>query len=275
MSRRCQRRLTRPEPFGYHRNDIGHDLSSIVNETVKETSMNEKQQTLALIKPDALKNSLTGYVLSQLSEYHSGLCFAGTKVVSVSKMLAREHYAEHRGKVFYPALLDYIMGNLHYPDEPLRRRVIAIVYQGENAVDRLREVAGPTNPHDARHEKPGSIRSLGTLVPLVGEDGEELGHRMDNLIHGSATPEEAEREIKLWFKPCDIPPNMRIYSTKQSDLHFYYKDGNLLAEYEPGSDGMILPGNDVWETDLDTLDLIRRGKQAPCSLETVASKYLI
>ena len=98
---------------------------------------------------------------------------------------------------------------------------------------------------------------------------------MDNLIHGSATAEEAEREIKLWFKPCDIPPHMRIYATKQSDRHYYYKDGKLLTEYEPESEGMILPGNVVWESDLDALELIRQGRPAPCSLETIASKYLL
>jgi len=90
----------------------------------------EREQTLVLIKPDALKNSLTGYVLSQLSEFHTGLRFAATKIVHVSKMLADEHYAEHRGKVFFPALIEYIRGMLHYPNEPWKHRVIAIVYQG-------------------------------------------------------------------------------------------------------------------------------------------------
>ena len=60
----------------------------------------ELEQTLVLLKPDALKNSLTGYLLSQLSEFHTGLHFSATKIVHVSKMLAEEHYAEHRGKVF-------------------------------------------------------------------------------------------------------------------------------------------------------------------------------
>ena len=60
----------------------------------------ELEQTLVLIKPDALRNSLTGYVLSLLSEYHTGLVFAGAKIVHVTTMLAAEHYAEHRGKVF-------------------------------------------------------------------------------------------------------------------------------------------------------------------------------
>ncbi len=80
----------------------------------------EVEQTLVLIKPDALKNSLTGYVLSHLSEFHTGLRFAGAKIVHVSRMLAEEHYAEHRGKVFYPSLIEYIMGLIHYPDEPWR-----------------------------------------------------------------------------------------------------------------------------------------------------------
>ena len=64
-----------------------------------------REQTLVLIKPDALKNSLSGYVLSQLSEFHTGLRIAATKIVNVSAMLAGEHYAEHRGKAFFPSLL--------------------------------------------------------------------------------------------------------------------------------------------------------------------------
>src|SRR4030067_58229 len=142
----------------------------------------ELEQTLVLIKPDALKNSLTGYVLSQLAEFHSGLRFAGTKVVCVSRMLAEEHYAEHRGKIFYPSLIEYIRGRLHYPDEPQKQRVIAIVYQGPRAVAKVREIAGPTNPHNARDERPGWIRSLGTVVPLMDEKGETIGARIGNLI---------------------------------------------------------------------------------------------
>ena len=67
------------------------------------------QKTLVLIKPDALMNSLTGYILSTLSEFHTGLHLCGAKVVHVSKMTAEEHYAEHREKNFFPALLEYIM----------------------------------------------------------------------------------------------------------------------------------------------------------------------
>lgn len=235
----------------------------------------ELEQTLVLIKPDALKNSLTGYVLSQLSEFHSGLRFAATKVVHVSVMLAEEHYAEHRGKIFFPALIEYIRGRLHYPEEPQKQRVIAIVYQGPNAVDRVREIVGPTNPHRAREQRPGCIRSLGTVVPLLNEKGEMIGERMDNLIHASATPDEAEREVKLWFRPADIPPHMRIYPTRQSEKFFFYKDNSLITEHRPGSACLLAPGDVAWESDLDALTLIGQGKPASCSLKGVAAKYLV
>jgi nucleoside-diphosphate kinase len=235
----------------------------------------ELEQTLVLIKPDALKNSLTGYVLSQLSEFHSGLRFAGTKVVCVSQILAEEHYAEHRGKIFYPSLIEYIMGRIHYPDEPHKQRVIAIVYQGPDAVKKVREIAGPTDPHDARQENPGCIRSLGTVVPLTDEKGNVIGERMDNLIHASATPEEAEHEIKLWFKPSDIPPFMRVFEVHQNaEEHFYYKAGKLYTQHEPGSVCVLAPGDVIWKSDLKALELIYQGRPAPCSLQTVVAKYL-
>jgi nucleoside-diphosphate kinase len=235
----------------------------------------ELEQTLALIKPDALKNSLTGYVLSQLSEFHTGLIFAGTKVVHVSRMLAEVHYEEHKGKVFYPSLIEYITGCLHYADKLHRQRVIAIVYQGPDAVKKVREVSGPTNPHMAREQKPGCIRSLGTIVTLKDEGGREIGERMDNLIHASATDEEAQREIKLWFKPNEIPPFMRAYPTSRSEELYCFKEDNLLTRYEPGSVCVVAPGDVMWESDLEALRLIQQGKEAPHGLRTVVAKYLL
>ncbi|MEW6599591.1 MAG: nucleoside-diphosphate kinase [Nitrospirota bacterium] len=235
----------------------------------------EREQTLVLIKPDALKNSLTGYVLSQLSEFHTGLRFAGTKIVHVSKMLADEHYAEHRGKVFFPALIEYIRGMLHYPDEPWKHRVIAIVYQGPGAVQKIRDIAGPTNPHNAREQKPGCIRALGTVVSLKNAEGKIIGERMDNLIHASATVDEAEREIKLWFKPNDIPPAMQAYQTETCESYFYIKDNKLSMKYEEGSICFLAPGNIAWKSDLDTLRLLSKDMTASCSLESVVAKYLI
>jgi nucleoside-diphosphate kinase len=233
------------------------------------------EQTLVLIKPDALKNSLTGYVLSLLSEFHTNLRFAAAKIVHVNAMLAGEHYAEHRGKVFFPSLIEYIQGKLHNPDEPWKRRVIALVYQGPDAVKKIRDLAGPTNPLVAREKKPGCIRSLGTLVPLTNEKGEKIGERMDNLIHASATDPEAEREIKLWFKPNDMPPAMRSYATEVSDDHYYIKDKKLFTTHEKESTCLLAPGDIAWASDLAGLRLILKGAPSPCSIETVAAKYLI
>jgi len=233
------------------------------------------EMSLVLIKPDALKNSLTGYVLSQLSEFHTGLHFAATKIVSVSTLLAEEHYAEHKGKFFYPSLLEYIMGQSHYPDEPWKRRVIAIVYQGEDAISKIREIVGPTNPHNARVERPGSIRSLGTVVPLKDDSGKVVDNRVDNMIHASANNEDAEREIKLWFRPTDIPPFMRGYDAVVSKEHYYYKDGMIHTTFEPDSVGVIAPGDLVWTTDIEALKLHCKGESAPISVNNVAAKYLI
>lgn len=235
----------------------------------------EFEQTLVLIKPDALKNSLTGYVLSLLSEFHTGLRFAGAKIVHTSRMLAEEHYAEHRGKIFYPSLIDYIMGHLHYPDDSGKRRVIAFVYQGADATKKIRDICGPTNPHVAREKRPGCIRALGTVVPLEDAAGNVIGERMDNLIHASATDSDAEREIKLWFTPGDVPPSMRAYPTEINEDHFYLKDNRLSMTHEPGTVCLLAPGDIVWKTDLEALRLLHKGLPARCSVETVAAKYLI
>jgi nucleoside-diphosphate kinase len=240
--------------------------------------MNEKQfeQTLVLIKPDALKNSITGFIFSQLSEFHTGARFAAAKVVNVSRFLAAEHYAEHYGKPFYEALLDYITGAIHYSEQDKwKRRVIAIVYQGPGVLDTIRALAGPTNPHKAREEKPGCIRSLGTVVEIKDATGKVIGNRMDNLIHTSATHPEAEREIKLWFLPSDIPPMMRAYQTETCPTHYYYKDGRLYDTYEKDSVFLLAPGDVVWKTDLEILQACARNDTTKGRLNTVVAKYLI
>jgi len=230
------------------------------------------EQTLVLIKPDALKNSLTGYVMSQLSEFHTGLRFAGAKIVQVSPMLAEEHYAEHQGKIFFPSLIEYITGVIHYPGEPWKRRVKAFVFQGPDAVKLVRTICGPTNPHEARDKNPGCIRALGTVVALKDDAGNVVGQRMDNLIHASANDIDAEREIKLWFKPSDIPPAMRAYPTEVSSDHFYINDGKLSNSYIPGSICLFAPGDVVWKSDIDAL---RQGGSSQISIAAVAAKYLI
>jgi nucleoside-diphosphate kinase len=240
--------------------------------------MDKKQleQTLVLIKPDALKNSVTGFIFSQFSEFHTGARFAAAKVVNVSRFLAEEHYAEHKGKVFYESLLDYITGVSHYSErDKWRRRVIAIVFQGPDVLKKIRSIAGPTDPHEAREKTPGCIRALGTVVPIKDASGKVIGSRMDNLIHTSASFEEAEREIKLWFLPQDIPPLMRAYPTEVCSTHYYYKDGRLYDAYEPGSSFLLAPGDVAWKTDLEILQSFARNEPAKGRLNTVVAKYLI
>ncbi len=240
------------------------------------TDKRQLEQTLVLIKPDALKNSVTGFILSQLSEFHTGSRFAAAKVVNVHRMLAEEHYAEHKGKAFYEALIEYITGAVHYPAQnKWKRRVIAIVYQGPDVLNTIRKIAGPTDPHRARDEMPGCLRALGTVVTIKDPDGNVIGNRMDNLIHASANFEDAEREIKLWFLPHDIPPMMRFYPTETCERHYYYRDGQLFENYEPGSMFLLAPGDVVWKTDLDILKSQDQDNPQTDWLHSVVAKYLI
>jgi nucleoside-diphosphate kinase len=195
----------------------------------------------------------------------------------VNLELAEEHYAEHYGKFFYPSLLDYIRGYLHYPDNPEKRRVIAIVYQGENAIKKIREICGPTNPHDARVQRPGCIRALGTVVPLKDETGAYIGDRVDNLIHASANQADAEREVKLWFTPSDIPPVMRGHETAIADTCYYYnlKTQTVGTTPEPGTLCFVGPGAELWSSDLAVLKQVEEGKTPDYPVKAVVAKYLI
>jgi nucleoside-diphosphate kinase len=147
------------------------------------------QQTLVLIKPDGLKKSLTGNVLTRLSE--TKLDIVAAKIVKVSKTLAEEHYASLKGKPFYEELLKYIMGEYH------KKKVMALVYWGEDAIDKVRRICGSTNPEEA---DPVSIRGAYGRITTKGV--------YENVIHASTNAAEAEREIKLWFEPDEIIVDM-------------------------------------------------------------------
>ena len=141
---------------------------------------------LILIKPDGLKKSLTGNILTRLSE--TKLEIVASRMVRVSKKLAEEHYQSLRDKPFFKALVRYIQGELHD-----RRKVMALVYWGEDAISKCRKLAGATNPEEA---DPTSIR---------GSYGRITTHGVyENAIHVSSDEEEAEREIKLWISPEEI-----------------------------------------------------------------------
>ena len=131
----------------------------------------------------------------------------------------------------------------------------------------MRDICGTYESACCPGKKPGCIRALGTVVPLKDAEGNDIGERMDNLIHASAANDEAEREIKLWFRPGDFSPFMRSYITEvNKEEHYYFKEGNLYMKHEPGSVCLIAPGDVVWKSDFDTLRSLKQGLTAASSL---------
>ena len=130
------------------------------------------ERTLVLVKPDAVRRGLCGEIISRLER--RGLVLRGAKLVEVDAELAGAHYAEHRGKDFFPRLVAFITSG----------PTLALVVEGEAAVTVVRATMGATDPAKAA---PGTIRGdLGLSMP-------------DNLVHGSDSPKSAARELALWF----------------------------------------------------------------------------
>jgi len=154
------------------------------------------QQTLVIIKPDAIKKSLTGNVISRLSE--AKLEIIGARVVKPTRDLVERHYGHMKEKPFFNDIVDYLMGK---PYGPSHERVVALVYQGENAIEKVRALAGKTNPEEAEST---SIRGSYGRITTKGV--------FENVIHASGNEKEAEAEIKLWFKPGEIV--REIYPTE-------------------------------------------------------------
>jgi len=152
-----------------------------------------EEATLVIVKPDGLIKSLTGDVLSRLSK--TGLRIIGAKIMMVSDKLAKTHYGHLKGKPFFKDLITYITGGLHGEN-----RVMALVYYGKGAIEKVREIAGSTNPEEAA---PTSIRGAYGRILTSG--------LFENVIHASSSVEEAEREIKLWFMPDEIV--LELYPT--------------------------------------------------------------
>ncbi len=158
------------------------------------------QNTLVLIKPDGLKKSLTGNILTKLAE--TKLLIVAARVVSVSEELATQHYIHLKAKPFFQELVDYFQGKMYGEDY---RRVLAMVYRGTDAIKKVRDIAGATNPEEA---DPTSIRGAYGRITTKGV--------FENVIHASSSAEDAEREIKLWFKPGEIVGD--LYPTKKATV---------------------------------------------------------
>ena len=135
------------------------------------------QKTLVLLKPDAVQRGLIGELISRLER--KGLKFVGMKLVQMDDALARRHYAEHVDKPFFKGLAEFITSG------PL----VAMVVEGEDAIDMVRTLMGETNPASAA---PGTVR--GDYAVSIGL----------NLVHGSDSAESAKREIALFFGNAEI-----------------------------------------------------------------------
>jgi nucleoside-diphosphate kinase len=130
------------------------------------------EQTLVLVKPDAMLRGLAGEILGRLER--RGLVVRAARLVRVDRELAERHYGEHREKPFFGELVEFITSG----------PTLALVLEGESAIPVVRTTMGATNPAEAA---PGTIRGdLALAMP-------------DNLVHGSDAPESARREIELWF----------------------------------------------------------------------------
>ena len=135
------------------------------------------EQTLVLVKPDGVQRGLVGEIIARLER--RGLKLAGLKLMQVDEALARQHYAEHVERAFFPSLLQFITAS----------PVVAMVWEANNAVALVRQTLGETNPANS---PAGTIR---------GDFGIDIGR---NLTHGSDSPESAEREVNLFFRPEEI-----------------------------------------------------------------------
>jgi nucleoside-diphosphate kinase len=135
------------------------------------------ERTLILIKPDATERALAGEILARIER--RGFKVVGGKLLRVPERLGREHYAEHSEKPFFGELVEFITSAPTW----------ALAVEGEGAIATMRKTIGATNPADA---EPGTIRGdLATAMP-------------NNLIHGSDSPESAQRELALWFADDEL-----------------------------------------------------------------------
>jgi nucleoside-diphosphate kinase len=157
-----------------------------------------KEQSLVIIKPDGLLKSLTGNIITELSELK--LKIVGAKVVKVSRELAEKHYADMKGRKpehIIEGTIKYLMGEFHTD------RVLALVYEGENAIEKIRKICGSTNPEEA---DPVSIRGkYGRINSKTGV--------FENGVHTSADETGAKRDIQLWFSPNEL--TSIVYPTKK------------------------------------------------------------
>ena len=155
------------------------------------------ERTLVLLKPDTVQRCVSGEIISRFERI--GLKMVGMKMKWVDPDFSKKHYEEHVDKSFYKFLEEYI---IYGP-------IIAMVLEGAEAVNIVRKMVGDK---DSKIAVPGTIRGDYSHMALAYANAKDQIHT--NLIHASANPEEAEREINLWFKPEE----MHSYKTVHEHL---------------------------------------------------------
>ena len=135
------------------------------------------EKSFLMVKPDGVQRNLIGEIVSRFEK--KGFKLVGGKLMSISQELAEQHYGEHKERPFFGELVDFITSG----------PVFAMVWEGENVIATARLMMGATNPKDSA---PGTIR--GDFAATVGK----------NIIHGSDSPESAEREIGLFFNEAEL-----------------------------------------------------------------------
>jgi len=145
--------------------------------TTHHSPLTTHQQTLILLKPDAVHRRLVGTIIQRFEQ--KGLRLAGLKLVQAGRQLAEQHYAVHKGKPFYEPLLQFLTSG----------PTVAMVWEGREAVQVARTLMGPTD---------------GTKAPPATIRGDFALSVQNNLIHGSDSPENARAEIVLWFRPEEL-----------------------------------------------------------------------
>ena len=153
-----------------------------------------KKAALVIIKPDGIAKGIAGHILNKFSE--ANLQMVGLRLTRVSRELAKEHYQNIQGKPFFRDVIEYLIGQYHR-----EKKVLIIIYYGEKAIAKCRNIAGLTNPEEAA---PQTIRGAFGRITTKGV--------YENVVHVSSDDTEAEREVKLWFKPQDIL--VKLYPTK-------------------------------------------------------------
>lgn len=145
-----------------------------------------KERTFVMLKPDAVQRGFIGDIIQRFEQ--KGIKIVAMKLVSVDRHLAEQHYGVHKGKPFFEPTVQYITSS----------PVVAMVLEGINVIDMVRDMMGKTDPQKA---EPGTVR---------GDFGQFIGR---NIIHGSDGKETAHFEINLWFKPEEIAKYTRIDET--------------------------------------------------------------